>query len=184
MIKQLITVTAFVGMMSHAYAVEMPEVVGEIKFGAAVGAQAFVDLDAGTLTFDPKVDNSVVTIGTGIFAVDQGATSTFNDIDADVIGDTLWTTPTFALIVDSYNFEVSENGNLITYFGEGHATFLESGEELPYDGSWTLSLDSSNGGASFAFSSTAIATVAEPGSVALLGLGMLALCLSRRKLAA
>ena len=170
MIKQLITATALVGMMSHAYA--MPEIAGEIKFGAAIGAEAFVDIAGEKIDFSPNSDNAVVTIGSGIFAGEQGEKATLFDIDANILGSKLWQTPNFTMFVESFDFEVEQDDSRITIFGDGSSIFTQAGEELSYDGQWTLSLDSSNGGASFSFSSTAIATVAEPGSVALLGLGM------------
>ncbi|MFU8817745.1 MAG: PEP-CTERM sorting domain-containing protein [Pseudomonadales bacterium] len=169
-----------------AYAVPIN---GSISWTANEEAEATVlfDFDTNDVWFTPPEDNAAVTAVDGDFAdyFAVGDTGDYQDFNYSNPGFVLWEA-TGSVLATLLAFTVTSITDVFeqTFIGGTQALTL-AGAGVLSDGTsesagfWVFTANKAGG--SFSWSSSQIVAVSEPGTVGLLGLGLLALGLMRRR---
>lgn len=186
--NKLATLLATGALALGALQAKAATIEGTIEIGPRFST-AEVDMVNDSVTFvDSSVDlaagNAIVSLATGEFsgyldALVQYEDFTYNPLTVD--------NPIWELVVGGLSFDltaitsITETSAGIILTGTGTVDATAAGYDLT-PGTWSFSANTSNGGASFSFSST-VSTVPDGGATAmLLGLGVLGMAGLRRKL--
>ncbi len=176
------TLLAAMSLSANAALIE-----GDIGFGGEytpLDSQGGAEISLGEASYiDVVGDEAVVTTsGTGDLAalVKFDTIVNYNDFAVgDAPGGILWSGGGFSFSLTDMDI-VEQNGTVLGLSGEGIMS-AEGFEDTPY--LWSFSADAAGDTTEFAFSSTTT-DVPEPGTLSLLGLGLLGLGLARRRSAA
>ncbi len=176
---------AFISLQTQA------AVIGDVAISPADGALGYIDTvntEVGFFCADTAVCTEPftarITKADGIFESIKYTSAAMYDFNyADntasdyILGHTLWTAGEFSMRIDT--IERVEVGRYVT--AGGFATFFQDDVALDVLGEWSLSLDGTN---VVNFSSTATAyQVPEPGTMALLSIGLIGIGAARRSAA-
>ncbi len=179
---------AFISLQTQA------AVIGDVAISPTDGALGYIDTvntKVGFFCADTDVCTEPftarITQADGIFESIKYTSVAMYDFNYDddtasdyILGHTLWTAGEFSMRIDS--IERVEVGGAARYVtAGGFATFFQDDVALDLLGEWSLSLDGTN---VVNFSSTATAyQVPEPGTMALLSIGLIGIGAARRSAA-
>ena len=163
-----------VAMLGRAEAVP---ITGDITFGGT----SLSSLNLGTTTvvdFDPQdaIVTSVIPGSSLDTTIDRRDEAIFKDFQFNpfVANNPLWTSGGFSFNLSSVTIN-TQNAMSLVLLGQGTMTGPAGFDDTPYE--WSFSADRTRGVE--AFSATNATAIPEPGTISLLGLGLLGLGWSR-----
>lgn len=181
---------AFLAALALASSAQAALITGNIELSADASV-INIDFGANTVTFVPsaptlnsKVDNSTGTLAALLPA---GSQITYKNFTYDPFAGlpSIWSNGTTSFDLQSISMVSEIPGYALFLFGTGLISTTVAGYD-PTPGTWSFSADSSDGGAKFAWSSTATTKRVPDGgtTIALLGASLLGLGAVRRYLPA
>ncbi len=177
---------AFISLQAQA------AVIGDVAISPADGALGFINTETERVGFfcdDTDVCTEPftarITLADGIFDSIKYTSATmysfsYGDSTASdyFLGHTLWRSGEFSMRIDTVEDVMS--GKYVT--AGGFATFFQNDVALDVLGEWSLSLDGTNV-VNFSSTATAYQEVPEPGTIALLSIGLAGIGAARRSAA-